>query len=144
MLVGEKVRKARISAGVTQSELANILKCSVKTINRIEHDKKDLTLEDVDRINKFLGVDLLKADENSSVDNVAEKTLNSINQLSLNIEDVKLEIIKNERKNILMVVLILFFIFLLLFIGFVFLANWKSPRDTNESIIVEYIYSERS
>ena len=59
MLVGEKIRNARVHVGMTQSDLADKLKCSEKTISRIEHNKKELTLEEVKHINEIFGIDLL-------------------------------------------------------------------------------------
>lgn len=59
MQLGDRVRNARINAGMTQYDLARLLNCSIKTINRIEHNNRELTINEISIINNALGTDVI-------------------------------------------------------------------------------------
>jgi transcriptional regulator with XRE-family HTH domain len=56
--VGEMLRKARESAGVSQEELASRLKTKRTAISRIENHADDIKLSTLDRVAKALGKEL--------------------------------------------------------------------------------------
>jgi len=53
--LGAKIRKARQSAGVSQSGLAQKLKTNKANISRLEHGRQNLTAEMIYRIGSVLG-----------------------------------------------------------------------------------------
>lgn len=143
MLIGEKIREARVGAGMTQAELANVLKCSVKTINRIEHNKKEITVEEIKTLNRLFDVDFLQ-ETNDQGDTLAEeKALSTLNHISLSVDDIKLEIIRNERIKTLRIITLFVIVFILIFLIFFLITDWRSPNKTTETIVVEYIYNEK-
>lgn len=56
--VGEMLRKARESAGVSQEELASRLKTKRTAISRIENHADDIKLSTLERVAKALGKEL--------------------------------------------------------------------------------------
>jgi transcriptional regulator with XRE-family HTH domain len=56
--VGEMLRKARESTGISQEELAHRLKTKRTAISRIENHADDIKLSTLERIAKALGKDL--------------------------------------------------------------------------------------
>ena len=56
--VGEMLRKARESAGVSQEELAGRLKTKRTAISRIENHADDIKLSTLDRVARALGKEL--------------------------------------------------------------------------------------
>ena len=56
--VGEMLRKARESVGVSQEELASRLKTKRTAISRIENHADDIKLSTLDRVAKALGKEL--------------------------------------------------------------------------------------
>jgi transcriptional regulator with XRE-family HTH domain len=56
--VGEMLRKARESTGVSQEELANRLKTKRTAISRIENHADDIKLSTLERVAKALGKSL--------------------------------------------------------------------------------------
>jgi transcriptional regulator with XRE-family HTH domain len=56
--VGEMLRKARESVGVSQEELASRLKTKRTAISRIENHADDIKLSTLERVAKALGKDL--------------------------------------------------------------------------------------
>lgn len=56
--VGEMLRKARESTGVSQEELANRLKTKRTAISRIENHADDIKLSTLERVAKALGKEL--------------------------------------------------------------------------------------
>jgi HTH-type transcriptional regulator / antitoxin HipB len=56
--VGEMLRKARESTGISQEELAHRLKTKRTAISRIENHAEDIKLSTLERIAKALGKDL--------------------------------------------------------------------------------------
>lgn len=139
MLIGEKIRNARVHVGMTQSDLADKLKCSEKTISRIEHNKKELTLEEVKHINEIFGIDLL-VEEDDKLDSKTDNLAND--NITLSIDCIKEEIIRVERRRTQKIVLILVLLFIVVFLAYCSISDWVSPRDSRESIVVEYIYVE--
>ncbi len=64
--VGERIRKGRQMNGLTQSQLASKLGCSINTISRWEHDRNLPSKKDMEKISSILGIDI-EADEELSV-----------------------------------------------------------------------------
>lgn len=58
--IADKVRRARIDAGYTQPELADILNMSIPTICTIETGKKNYSIGNLEKITKFFKLDLIK------------------------------------------------------------------------------------
>lgn len=56
--VGEMLRKARESTGISQEELAHRLKTKRTAISRIENHADDIKLSTLERVAKALGKDL--------------------------------------------------------------------------------------
>lgn len=56
--IGEKIKRARHIKGLTQSDLASKVGCSVNTISRWEHDKNIPSKKDMDRLSVVLGVEI--------------------------------------------------------------------------------------
>jgi ribosome-binding protein aMBF1 (putative translation factor) len=57
-IVGEMIRKARESAGVSQEQLADKLHTKRTAISRIENHADDIKLSTLERISKALGKEL--------------------------------------------------------------------------------------
>jgi len=55
-IVAANVRHARLRLGMTQEELAKRTRLSVRYISKVENDPPDVTLHNLDRIAKGLGV----------------------------------------------------------------------------------------
>ena len=56
--IGEMLRKARESTGISQEDLAHRLKTKRTAISRIENHAEDIKLSTLERIAKSLGKDL--------------------------------------------------------------------------------------
>ena len=56
--VGEMLRKARESTGISQEELAHRLKTKRTAISRIENHADDIKLSTLERVAKALGKDI--------------------------------------------------------------------------------------
>lgn len=58
LVVGEMLRKARESSGISQEELANRLQTKRTAISRIENHADDIKLSTLERVAKALGKEL--------------------------------------------------------------------------------------
>ena len=45
LTIGRSIRQIRIASGITQTELANALKCSMKHLSNLENGRKTISLE---------------------------------------------------------------------------------------------------
>lgn len=59
MTIGDRIRKAREARNLTQEELANIMGYVSKTsISKVETSKNDITLKNIEKYAKALGVSI--------------------------------------------------------------------------------------
>ena len=56
--MGENIKKLRTQKGLSQADLASLLKVDKAYISRIENGKKNLTLNSLTKISVALGVDI--------------------------------------------------------------------------------------
>lgn len=55
-MIGEKIRKARENKGLAREYVAELLQLDVRTYEKIENNKRDLQLSEVEKLAKLLDV----------------------------------------------------------------------------------------
>lgn len=56
LTIGRSIRQIRIASGITQTELANALKCSVQHLSNLENGRKTISLEILVKVRQILAV----------------------------------------------------------------------------------------
>ena len=134
--IGIQIKEARRKEGLTQTELAEKLNCSVNTISRWENDKYSPSLDEINRIAEILNISFTN-------ENIKEEVVDTYsNQGVVNVlEDIRLDMIRIESERHRIFVRFMVLIILLVIVFFIVLctANWKSPKDSNESMVIEYL-----
>lgn len=135
--IGKRIRIARLSSGLTQSQLASKIGCNVNTVSRWEHDKFAPSSEDIIALSKILGEDFTK-----------EKCIQEkidVTYTDMNLEDIRLEVanatVQRMKTKMVIVIVIIVLFFSLLFLGYTFLANRIDPNGPDQPVKIIY-YAE--
>jgi transcriptional regulator with XRE-family HTH domain len=126
--VGERIRKGRQMNGLTQSQLASKLGCSINTISRWEHDRNLPSKKDMEKISSILGIDI-EADEELSV-----------HPSELASEDLRLELVASQQKNKKLMLLIVVCVVLFLIIMAVYILGTQKRSPDSPDCPVTIIY----
>jgi len=107
MTLGEKIEELRSDNGLSQKELAKMLKVAASTISHYETDTHSPDLENLVKIADMFNVSLdylLSRTEESADLKWLEKEFGNLNEKILNIGDVvrKLEPLEVESRNLLL------------------------------------------
>ncbi len=109
------------------------------TISRWENDKYSPSLDEINRIAEILNISFTN-------ENIKEEVVDTYsNQGVVNVlEDIRLDMIRIESERHRIFVRFMVLIILLVIVFFIVLctANWKSPKDSNESMVIEYLNEE--
>ena len=56
LAIGRGIRQIRVASGITQTEFANALKCSVQHLSNLENGRKTISLEMLVKVRQILAV----------------------------------------------------------------------------------------
>ena len=56
LAIGRGIRQIRVASGITQTELAHALKCSVQHLSNLENGRKTISLEMLVKVRQILAV----------------------------------------------------------------------------------------
>ena len=130
--LGARIKIARQMNGYTQSQLAEKMGCSVNTIARWEHEKFIPSEKDIAKLSKILEVDF-----NQEVPN---ETNAEIDQMAMQLEDIRLELAnaqKSKRRMIITIVIIVVLAILIYLIQFTAI-HWIDPNEPDRQTTIIY------
>lgn len=137
--IGSQIKNGRRKEGLTQTELAELMGCSVNTISRWENDKYSPTIDELKKISNILNVDFStkKESEDSDINNTNQELVSVL-------EDMRLEIVRIEREKRKQVKIFTIVILVLIIAIFIFMCflNWRNPKDSHGTMEIEYFYEE--
>lgn len=137
--IGEKIKKARQDEGLTQAQLSKLVNRSINTISRWETDKRIPNLEELNLLAEVLDIDFLCFEKNeegheNNQDNISTRNLEMI------LEDLRLDLkeAENQKKKYQIIIFTVVLVAILLILTFVLIINWRSPKDSQDTIKIEY------
>lgn len=104
ILVGKKIKEARIKNKLTQAQLAEKVSLHEKHISRIESGKFMPTLENIIKIFKTLNIELSicnTEEDFSDIENIKTEFLKIINNSSKNELEFYLNLLKEAQKGLI-------------------------------------------
>ena len=130
--IGAKIKIARQMNGYTQSQLAEKMCCSVNTIARWEHDKFIPSEKDIAKLSNILEVDLNQE--------VSDEKNAEIDQMAMQLEDIRLELANAQRSKRRMIITILIIIVfaILIYIIQLIAFTWIDPNAPDRQTTIIY------